>query len=141
MKRFASAVWHGELNTGKGVINTESGVLKDANYSFSTRFESGIGTNPEELVAAGHAACFTMALASFLGKAGFKPERLLTEATVNMELIQNDWTVTTIRLKTTAKVPGINAEKFNEIAEEAKARCPISRLFTAKLLLHAELLD
>ena len=139
MNRAASAHWAGDLKSGKGTVNTESGVLKDAQYSFSTRFENGIGTNPEELIAAAHAGCYTMALSAFLGKAGFTPTKLETNAIVTMEQVNNDWAVTTVALKVRGQVPVIDAAKFQEIAEEAKAKCPISRLLNAKITLDAEL--
>lgn len=140
MKRKASAVWRGDLKSGRGTISTESTVLKDTQYSFGTRFENGPGTNPEELVGAAHAGCFSMALSAELGKAGFKPESIATTATVSLENHpQTSWTVTTIHLETQAKIPGITAEKFQEIANGAKAGCPISRLFKADITLDAKL--
>src|ERR1700754_1851679 len=124
MKRKASALWRGELKTGKGNISTESGVLKDAQYSFGTRFENGPGTNPEELIGAAHAGCFSMALSAELQKAGFTADTISTTATVNLENHpQTSWTVTAIQLETTAKVPNITPEKFAEIANGAKAGC------------------
>src|ERR1700676_3053511 len=107
MKRKASAIWQGGLKDGKGSISTDSGVLKDTAYSFTTRFENGIGTNPEELIAAAHAGCFTMAFSAFLGKAGFTPEKLSTQATLTLEQVQGNWTITTIHLELTGRVPGI----------------------------------
>jgi osmotically inducible protein OsmC len=140
MKRKASAVWHGNLAKGKGTISTESGVLEAAQYSFSTRFENGRGTNPEELIAAAHAGCFTMALSLALQQAGFTAETLNTTATLTMEnLPTTSWTVTAILLETTAKVPGIPADKFAEVAAAAKAGCPISRLLKAEITLDAKL--
>jgi osmotically inducible protein OsmC len=140
MKRKASAVWHGNLAKGKGTISTESGVLEAAQYSFSTRFENGRGTNPEELIAAAHAGCFTMALSLALQQAGFTAEVLNTTATLTMEnLPATSWTVTAILLETTAKVPGIPADKFAEVAAGAKAGCPISRLLKAEITLDAKL--
>src|SRR5260370_1252689 len=116
MKRIASATWLGDLKQGKGTLTTQSGVLKDTPYSFTARFENGIGTNPEELIAAGHAGCFTMALSAFLGTAGFTPEKLATQATLTLEQVQGNWTITAIHLELTARVPGIGREKFDEIA-------------------------
>jgi osmotically inducible protein OsmC len=140
MKRKASAVWHGNLAKGKGTISTESGVLEAAQYSFTTRFENGRGTNPEELIAAAHAGCFTMALSLALQQAGFTAETLNTTATLTMEnLPTTSWTVTAIHLETTAKVPGIPADKFAEVAAGAKAGCPISRLLKAEITLDAKL--
>jgi osmotically inducible protein OsmC len=140
MKRKASAVWHGNLPSGRGTISTESTLLKDAQYSFGTRFENGPGTNPEELIAAAHAGCFSMALSFALQQAGFTAETIETTATVNLEnLPQTSWTVTTIHLQTTAKVPGVSADKFAELAAGAKANCPISRLLKAAITLDAKL--
>jgi osmotically inducible protein OsmC len=140
MKRKASAVWHGDLKSGRGTISTESTVLKDAQYSFGTRFENGPGTNPEELIGAAHAGCFTMALSAELQKAGFTADTLSTVANVTLENHpQTSWTITRIHLETTAKVPAITPEKFAEIAAGAKAGCPISRLFKAEITLDAKL--
>lgn len=132
MNRKASAEWHGDLKTGRGTISTASGLLKGASYSFGTRFENGSGTNPEELIGVAHAGCYSMALSAELGKAGFTPDSVATTATVTLDNVAPaGWTVTRIHLETTAKVPGISAEKFNEIANGAKAGCPISRLLKA----------
>jgi osmotically inducible protein OsmC len=139
MKRKASAVWSGDLKTGKGSISTESTVLKETQYSFSTRFENGVGTNPEELIAAAHAGCFTMAFSAELGKAGFTPTTIHTTATITMEKTDAGFTVTESHLDMTAKIPGIDAEKFTTIANGAKAGCPISRLLNAKISLAAKL--
>ncbi len=140
MKRTASAVWHGNLKKGKGILSTESTVLNQTAYSFSTRFENGIGTNPEELIAAAHAGCFTMALSAALEQAGFTADTLTTTAAVYLENHpQTSWTVTRIHLDTLATVPGIPAEKFAEVAAAAKANCPISRLLKAEISLDAKL--
>ena len=140
MKRKASAVWRGDLKSGRGTISSDSGVLKDRQYSFGTRFENGIGTNPEELIGAAHAGCFSMALSAELGKAGFTPESISTTATVNLEnMPQTSWTVTKIHLETAAKIPNITPQKFQEIANGAKTGCPISRLFKAEITLDAKL--
>lgn len=139
MKRKASAVWSGDLKSGKGSISTESGTLKATQYSFSTRFENGVGTNPEELIAAAHAGCFSMAFSSELGKAGFKPETIATSATVTLEMLPTGPTVTESHLDMTAKIPGIDLAKFIEIANGAKAGCPISRLLNTKVSLDAKL--
>jgi osmotically inducible protein OsmC len=129
MDRSASAVWRGSLKEGKGTISTQSGTLKETQYSFAARFESGVGTNPEELIAAAHAGCFSMALSAELGKANFTPESIETS------------TVTKIRLTTKAKIPNIDKAKFDEIANGAKAGCPISRLLAAaEITLDATLL-
>lgn len=139
MNRKASAVWQGDLKQGQGTISTESGVLKETQYSFSTRFENGIGTNPEELVAAAHAGCFSMALSAELGRAGMNPRRIETTATLTMEKLEAGWTVTAIHLDTVATVPGADAAAFARVAEGAKAGCPISRLLKANITLNAKL--
>ena len=127
MKRKASAIWRGGLKDGKGVISTESGVLKETQYSFGTRFENGIGTNPEELVGAAHAGCFSMACSVQLGNAGLTPERIDTQATVTFEKTDAGFTITNIHLDVTARVPGATQEAFETAANAAKAGCPISR--------------
>ncbi len=140
MKRKASAVWQGDLKTGRGQISTESTVLKNTQYSFGTRFENGPGTNPEELIGAAHAGCFSMALSAELQKAGFTATEIATTATVTLDNHpETSWTVTKILLETTAKVPEIDAEKFAAIAADAKAGCPISRLLKAEITLDAKL--
>jgi osmotically inducible protein OsmC len=139
MKRKASAVWQGDLKSGKGSISTESGVLKQSQYSFGTRFENGVGTNPEELIAAAHAGCFSMALSAELGKAGFTPESIHTTATITLDKTNAGFTVTESHLDMTAKIPGIDQAKFIAIANGAKAGCPISRLLNAKVTLDAKL--
>ena len=140
MDRSASAVWRGGLKDGKGIISTQSGVLRDAQYSFSTRFENGIGTNPEELIAASHAGCFTMALSAHLDSVGNKPDELNTTAVVTMEKTEDGPTVTKIHLTTRARVPNIERDKFDELAKKAKEGCPISRLLkAAEITLDAQL--
>ncbi len=139
MKRKASAVWNGDLKAGKGSISTESGTLSNAQYSFLTRFENGVGTNPEELIAAAHAGCFSMALSAQLGGAGLKPEKIETSAIVTMEKLDKGWTVTEVLLEVKAKVPGANPADFDKAATEAKAGCPISRLLNAKITMNAVL--
>jgi osmotically inducible protein OsmC len=139
MKRKASAVWKGDLKTGKGSISTESGVLKETQYSFSTRFENGVGTNPEELIAASHAGCFSMAFSAELGKAGFTPAAIHTTATITLDKTDAGFTVTESHLDMTASIPGIDQAKFSAIANGAKAGCPISRLLNAKVSLDAKL--
>ena len=132
MKRTGSAVWNGDLKGGKGTVSTESGVLKKIQYSFTTRFEDGKdGTNPEELIAAAHSGCFTMALAFQLTNAGFEPTELTTVATVSMEKQDPGWTITNIHLETSGKVPEVDAAKFGELADTAKKGCPISRALSA----------
>lgn len=141
MKRTASAVWQGSLKTGKGALTAPGGALKNTAYSFGSRFESGAGTNPEELVAAAHSGCFAMAFSAMLGEAGFTPERIDVTAEVSLDQVPPaGWTVTASHLVLQAKVPGIDAAKFAEIAAKAKAGCPISRLLNAKITLAATLL-
>jgi len=139
MKRKASAVWNGTLKEGRGTISTESGLLKDAQYSFSTRFEEGKGTNPEELIGAAHAGCFSMALSAQLTNAGTPPERVATEATVTLEKKEAGFTVTAVHLDVVAKVPGATQESFETAANNAKSGCPISRLLNAEITMTARL--
>jgi lipoyl-dependent peroxiredoxin len=139
MKRTATAVWNGGLKDGHGVISTESGVLEQTQYSFSTRFEDGKGTNPEELIAAAHASCFAMALSAELGKAGRNPERIETEAAVTLLKTDAGFTVTAVHLKVRGKVPGATPPDFKEIAIKAKEGCPISRLLKAEITLETRL--
>lgn len=141
MDRTASAVWHGSLKEGKGKISTQSGVLKDSQYSFGTRFENGIGTNPEELIAAAHAGCFTMALSAQLTNSNLPPESLETTAKVTLEKTDAGFAVTKIHLTTTAKVPKADKAAFDKAAQEAKTGCPISKLFAnnAVITLDAKL--
>jgi len=139
MNRKASAIWRGGLKDGKGSISTDSGVLKETQYSFSTRFENGIGTNPEELVAAAHAGCFSMALSAELGRAGITPESIQTAATVTMDKTDAGWTITQSHLELVAKIPGLDQAKFTAAANAAKAGCPISRLLNAKITMNARL--
>ena len=131
MKRSASARWTGGLKDGKGTVSTASGKLKEIDYSFTTRFEDTPGTNPEELIAAAHAGCFSMALSGQIEKAGLKPDSIDTRATLTMEKLDAGWTVTGIHLNVTARVPGADAKAFAEAAENAKRGCPISRLLAA----------
>ena len=139
MKRKASAAWQGGLKDGQGTISTESGILASAQYSFGTRFENGIGTNPEELIAAAHAGCFSMALSGQLGSANLKPERINTTATVTMEKLEAGWTLTAVHLDVTAKIPGATAAAFAMAAGNAKAGCPISRVLNATITMDAKL--
>jgi osmotically inducible protein OsmC len=139
MKRKASAVWRGSLKEGKGSLSTESGVLRETQYSFGTRFENGVGTNPEELIAAAHAGCFAMAFSAELGRAGFTSETIHATAVVTLEKTDAGWTVTESNLELKAKIPGIDEAKFIAIADGAKAGCPISRLLNAKVTLYARL--
>jgi len=139
MKRTASAIWHGDLKNGHGALATHSGVLKDTPYSFATRFEGSPGTNPEELIAAAHAGCFTMALSAALSQSGFAPKRLATQASVSLEQLSGQWTISSVHLEVEAWVPGISAEQFQKIAADAKAGCPVSRLLRAEISMHAKL--
>jgi osmotically inducible protein OsmC len=139
MKHKASAVWRGGLKDGKGSISTESGVLRETQYSFSTRFENGVGTNPEELIAAAHAGCFAMAFSAELGKAGLTPEAIHTTATVALDKTDAGWTVTESHLDVTAKIPGADRAKVLSIANVAKLGCPISRLLKANITMDARL--
>ena len=140
MDRSASAVWQGSLKDGKGTISTQSKTLVDAQYSFSTRFENGVGTNPEELIAAAHAGCFTMALSGQLTSAELPPDSIETTAIVTMDKTDDGPTVTKIHLVTKAKVPNAEKEKFDELAKKAKETCPISRLLkAAEITLDAQL--
>ncbi len=135
MKRWATAVWKGSGKEGKGTMTVQSGLLKDQPYTWSSRFEQGAGTNPEELVAAAHAGCFAMKLSFVLGNAGFTPESLNVTCTVNLD----QGAIIESHLDLKAKVPGISPEKFAECANEAKANCPISKSLTAKITLDATL--
>jgi osmotically inducible protein OsmC len=139
MKRSASAVWHGDLKSGHGALAAPSGVLKDTPYSFATRFESAHGTNPEELIAAAHAGCFTMALTAALGRAGLTPKRIATQATLSLEQLEGSWTITRVHLANEAWVPGATPEQYAAIAQDAKANCPVSRLLRAEITLAAKL--
>jgi len=141
MKRTASAVWNGTLKEGKGVISSQSGVLADTPYSFAMRFGEERGTNPEELIAAAHAGCFSMALSAGLGKAGFEPVRIKTQALLDLENVEGNWRITTIRLETTARIPKITPSQFETIAQDAKANCPVSQVLKANITLVAKLED
>ena len=139
MKRKASAVWQGGLKEGRGTISTESGVLSDTQYSFSTRFEEGTGTNPEELIAAAHAGCFSMALSGQLANAGLTAERINTTATVRLEKTEAGFTITAVHLDVRAKVPGAEQQALETAANNAKAGCPVSRLLKAQITMEAKL--
>ncbi|HEV3041459.1 MAG TPA: OsmC family protein [Candidatus Angelobacter sp.] len=140
MQRNASAHWSGGLKDGKGTLTSASGVLKNTPYSFSTRFESQPGTNPEELIAAAHAGCFTMALSAQLGNAGMTAQALDTTATVTLEKTDAGFSVTSVHLQVTATIPGADPAKFNEAAKNAKEGCPISRLLNTKITMDAKLI-
>jgi len=135
MKRFATANWKGSGKEGKGTNTTQSGVLKDTQYSYKSRFEDGVGTNPEELVAAAHAGCFSMKLSFVLGAAGFTPENIDTKCTVTLD----NGAITESHLDVTAKVPGIDKAKFDECVADAKANCPISKSLNANITYEAKL--
>jgi osmotically inducible protein OsmC len=135
MKRTATAVWNGSGKDGSGNVTTQSTTLNKTQYSYKSRFEQGVGTNPEELVAAAHASCFIMKLSFVLGAAGFTPESLEATATVSLD----DGTITSSNIVLNAKVPGIDADKFKECAEDAKANCPISKLLNTSIGLEAKL--
>ena len=137
MEREASAVWNGTLKEGSGTMNVPSGIFKDARYTWAQRFADDPGTNPEELVAAAHAGCFSMAFSGKLTTAGFPPDRIATTATVTLEKTDAGMTVTKVHLSTRAKVAGISATAFAEQAEAARATCPISRLLNAAITLDA----
>lgn len=139
MQRSASAVWQGTLKEGKGTLSSQSGAMKDSPYNFGARFGDEKATNPEELIAAAHAGCFSMALSNVLGKAGFTADRIATTANLSFDNLDGKWTITSIQLDLKAKVPGIDAAKFQECAEDAKANCPISRVLNAKITLAAKL--
>jgi len=139
MKRKANARWQGTAKEGAGTLTTQSGVLNDTPYSFVARFGDGKGTNPEELVAAAHSGCFSMALSAELGKANLVPETIETKATLDFDMKDNKPTITKIHLDCVAKVPNASAEAFNKAAQDAKAGCPISRLLNAEITLNARL--
>ena len=139
IKKKASAHWAGDLKTGIGSISTETGVLREAPYGFKARFEGGKGTNPEELIGAAHAGCFSMALSNILGEAGFKADELATEAEVTLDKQPDGFAITAVRLTLKAKIPGIDDAKFQELAAKAKAGCPVSKLLKAEISLDASL--
>src|ERR1700686_2312289 len=131
MVRKAAAVWKGSLKEGKGTISSDSGVLSNTPYSFSTRFEDAKGTNPEELIAAAHAACFTMAFSAQLGNAGITPQSLETTASLTLEKLDTGFTITKIHLDVTARIPGVDKAVFDKAAADAKAGCPVSKVLKA----------
>lgn len=137
MQSTASAIWQGGLKDGKGALSSKSGVLDKSPYSFATRFENGKGTNPEELIAAAHAGCFSMALSLMLGEAKFTADRIETSATVNMD--SEKLTIDKIHLELKAKIPGIDQADFEKIANDAKAGCPVSKVLNADITLDAKL--
>jgi len=135
MKRKGSAVWNGSVKEGKGTISLESGVLKDAQYSYKTRFENGNGTNPEELIGAAHAGCFSMQLSAFLTEDGYEPDKIATTSEITFE----DGEVTKSHLILDATVPGIDKDEFDKIANKAKENCPLSKLLKAEITLEYDL--
>lgn len=139
MKRSASAVWTGDLKGGKGQISSESGVLENSQYSFSTRFEEGKGTNPEELIAAAHAGCYSMALSNELAGAGLSPESVETRASVTLDKVEEGFAITKIHLDVKAKVPGASKDDFEAAAGRAKSGCPVSKLMKAEITLESQL--
>ena len=139
MKKTASAIWQGGLKDGKGRISTESGALKENPYGFNTRFEGSPGTNPEELIGAAHAGCFSMALSMMLGEAGFTPDRIDTAAEVTLDKQADGFAITAVHLVLRAKVPGASEAQFLQIADKAKAGCPVSKVLNAKISLDAAL--
>lgn len=139
IQKEASAVWQGNLKEGNGAISTQSGVLTASPYGFNTRFAGGKGTNPEELLGASHAGCFTMALSLILGEAGFTAERLETKANVTLEKQADGFEITAIQLTLRGNVPGIDTARFQELANKAKVGCPISKVLKAPITLDAQL--
>jgi osmotically inducible protein OsmC len=139
IKRNGSAVWSGGIKDGTGAVSTASGVLKDAPYGFNARFKDGPGTNPEELIGAAHAACFTMALSGQLGQAGMTAQELRTTATVSMEKVEGGFSITAVHLDLVAKIPGADQEAFDKAANAAKENCPVSKLLNAEISLSSRL--
>ena len=139
MKKTASAHWEGNLKQGKGTVSTESGALKDNPYGFNTRFEDEPGTNPEDLIGAAHASCFSMAFSMLLGEEDFTPDSIDTKATVTLEKQNDGFAVTAVHLQMKARIPTIDQAKFEEIAGKAKTGCPISKLLNAEITLDATL--
>jgi osmotically inducible protein OsmC len=139
MQRKASAVWKGGLKDGKGSVSAASGVLSNTPYSFTTRFENTPGTNPEELIAAAHAACFSMALSAQLGGANLTPESIQTSATLTMEKLDAGWTITAVHLDVVGRVPKADAAAFQKAADNAKSGCPVSKVLNAKITMSAKL--
>ena len=139
MQRIASAKWQGDLKTGTGTVSMASGTLSNTPYSFHSRFEQGQGTNPEELLAAAHAGCFTMALSGQLAKLGLKADSLETTCTISLEQGEGGFSITESHLELTANVPGATAEQFETATQNAKAGCPVSKLYNTKITLNAKL--
>jgi lipoyl-dependent peroxiredoxin len=139
MQRTGTAHWSGGLKDGKGTVSTQSGVLQQTQYSFSTRFENGVGTNPEELIAAAHAGCFSMALSAQLGNAGMTAESIDTTAAVTLDKVEGGFGITAVHLEVKAKIPGADKAKFDEAAQNAKSGCPVSKVLNAKITMDAQL--
>lgn len=139
MQRKASAVWKGGLKEGKGSISAPGGVLANTPYSFTTRFENAPGTNPEELIAAAHAACFSMALSAQLGTANLTPESISTNVTLSLDKLDSGWTITASHLDVVGRVPGADAATFQKYAEAAEKGCPVSKVLNAKISMTATL--
>ncbi len=139
IKKNGSAVWQGGIKDGKGKVSTQSGVLHDVPYSFAKRFEGEAGSNPEELIGAAHASCYSMALSLILGEAGYTPERIATQATVSLEQDEGGFSITAIHLETRANIPGADDAAFQDAANKAKEGCPVSKLFNAEISLDAKL--
>ena len=139
MKQSSSVIWKGEIQSGQGLISTDSGALKDIPYSYGTRFQGEKGANPEELIAAAHASCFTMALAGELGKSKIRPQSLTTKATVSLDKVNERWEITASHLEVVGVVSDVNQDKFREIAEIAKKNCPVSKLLKAEISMNAVL--
>src|SRR5436190_11659860 len=139
MQRKASAVWKGGLKDGKGTVSPTSGVLSNTTYSFATRFENAPGTNPEELIAAAHAACFSMALSAQLGTANLTPESINTTANLTLEKLDSGWTITAVHLDVTGRVPKADAVAFQKAAQDAKSGCPVSKVLKANITMNAKL--
>jgi len=139
MQRKASAVWKGGLKDGKGTVSSASGVLSNTPYSFTTRFENAPGTNPEELIAAAHAACFSMALSAQLGGANLTPESISTSATLTMEKLDAGWTITAVHLDVVARIPKADQAAFDKAAQNAKSGCPVSKVLKAEITMSAML--
>src|SRR4051812_9932658 len=139
MIKKAWAIWKGGIKDGGGTISTETGVLNDAPYGFKSRFENGKGTNPEELLGAAHAGCFSMALSLILGEAGMTAEKIETQAAVTLEKVGDGFSITSSHLDVTAKIPGADPAKFQEAANKAKAGCPLSKVLNAKITMNAKL--
>jgi osmotically inducible protein OsmC len=139
MKRTGTAIWNGGLKDGKGRLSTQSGVLNNTQYGFSSRFENGVGTNPEELIAAAHAGCFTMALSAQLGEAGITADSLQTKAEVTLDKADGGFAISAIHLQLTARIPNVDRAAFDAAAQRAKEGCPVSKVLNATITLDAQL--